>query len=126
MGTDFKNNDTLQLTTDQGFPSELEYNKHCQNLFVKEQFEGKVFSFKDKPGLRNFQAPPVRIFLVQNVDGKWLYWGTIQMLSIQHDYLAKTTSGTYSIKEIFTPEQMKHAYDIVDADKGKSYLEQLS
>ncbi len=122
MGTDFKNNDTLQLTDEQGFPKELNYKEHCQKPFAKEQFEGKIFQFKDKPGLRNFHTPPVRSFLVHNIGGKWLYWGTIQMLSIHHDYLTKTTSGTYRIKEIFTPEQMKHAYDIVDADAGKNYL----
>ena len=49
----------------------------------------------------------------------------------KHDFVAakrqqrKTGLTDARIKEIFTPEQMKHAYDIVDADKGKSYLEQV-
>ena len=122
MGSQFTNNDTLQLTTEQGFPTELNYEKHLKSPYTKEDFEGKIFSFKDKPGLRIYHTPPVRVFLVHNIDGKWLYWATIQMLSISHDYLKLTTSGTYRIKKIFTPEQMHHAYDIIDDDIGKNHL----
>ena len=122
MGSFFKTNDTLQITREQGFPAKLDYAKHCQTPFTKEMFEEQVFSFEEKPDLRIFQTPPTRVFLVENINGKFLYWGTIQILSITHDYIKKTTAGTYRVKEIFTPEQMKHAYDIVDADEGKSVL----
>ncbi len=123
MGTFFENNDTLQITSEQGFPEELNYEQHCQAPLTREQFQDRVFQFHGKSGLRNFHTPPVRVFLVHNIDGKWLYWGTIEMLEIVHDYQTKMTSGTYRIKEIFTPEQMKQAYDLIDADKGKGYIE---
>ena len=41
--------------------------------------------------------PPVRNFLVENIDGKWLYWGLIHIIEVKHDYINKTTSGKFKI-----------------------------
>jgi len=74
MGSFIEINDTLQITTDQGFPKVLNLARHLKKPFVAANFKGKVFSF-DKPDLRLYHSAPTRVFLVQNIKGKWLYWG---------------------------------------------------
>lgn len=61
-------------------------------------------------------------FVVHNIDGRWLYWGTIKILSITHDCQKQSTSGFFEVKEIYSPQQMKQAYDLIDADGNKSFL----
>jgi len=75
MGSYIELNDTLQLTTEQGFPIELTLEKHLQHPFTANDFDGKIFSFQNKPNARLFHLAPTRVFLVHNIDGKWLYWG---------------------------------------------------
>ena len=121
MGSFVEINDTLQITKEQGFPSELNLKKHLEKPFTAEQFEGKVFEFKDKPSIRNYQMPPVRNFLVENIDGKWLYWGQIHMLEIKHDYVNRTTSGKFKIIYINKPEEMEMAHNLIDRNKDTFY-----
>jgi hypothetical protein len=114
MGSKIEINDTLQLTTEQGFPRELVYSAHVEQSFQTKDFAGKKFSFSHKDGVRVFQLPPVRNFLVHNIDGKWLYWGLVHILEIKHDTTLGTTSGTFEIIHIYTPEEMRMAHTIVD------------
>ena len=74
MGSFIEMNDTLQISKEQGFPGELNYEQHKIKPLVASDFEDKIFEFKDKPKIRIYHLPPVRNFLVQNIDGKWLYW----------------------------------------------------
>ena len=122
MGSYIETNDTLQITREQGFPKELNYEKHLINPYKAEDFEGMVFEFKDKVNIRIYHRPPVRNFLVENINGKWLYWGLIHMLEINHDYIKGTTSGKYKIIYINTPEQMKTAHDIIDRNPDTQYI----
>lgn len=122
MGSFIEINDTLQLTTEQGFPTELNYEKHKDQPFTAEDFEDKVFEFKDKKEVRLYKLPPVRNFLVQNIEGKWLYWGLVHMLEITHDNVNKTTSGKFKIIQIYTPEQMKSAPDYIHPSSAESYI----
>lgn len=121
MGSYIEMNDTLQITTEQGFPKELDINVHMKNPYSAEDFEGKVFEFKDKPNIRNYQIPPVRNFLVENIDGKWLYWGQIHILEVNHDYINKTTSGKFKIIYINKPEEMEIAHNLIDRNKDTFY-----
>ena len=82
MGSYVEINDTLQITKEQGFPKELKLEEHLKNPYVAEDFKDKIFEFKDKPSIRNYQMPPVRNFLAENIDGKWLYWGQIHMYAL--------------------------------------------
>ncbi len=107
-------NDTLQLTKEQGFPDELNLEKHLKTPYKIEDFKNKVFEFHDKPNVRNYQMPPVRNFLVENRDGKWIYWGLIHILEVTHDYEKKTTSGRFKIVYLYTPEEMKKAHKFID------------
>lgn len=123
MGSFTINNDTLQITKEQGFPTELVLETHLQTPYKVESFEGEIFEFKDKPEIRNYQQPPVRNFLVENRNGKWIYWGLIHILEITHDYVNKTTSGKFKIIHINTPEEMKKAFELIDRNPDTNYFE---
>jgi hypothetical protein len=43
MGSFIELNDTLQLTSEQGFPQELNLEQHLQTPFSAEDFKDKVF-----------------------------------------------------------------------------------
>ena len=117
MGSYVEMNDTLQITKEQGFPKELDWKQHLKNPYTAEQFKDKIFEFKDKPSIRNYQIPPVRNFLVENIDGKWLYWGLIYILEIKHDYINRTTSGKFKIIHINKPAEMEMAHNLIDRNK---------
>lgn len=114
MGSNIKINDTLQLTKEQGFPSELNLENHLKNPYKSEDFTDKTFEFRDKLEIRTYQAPPVRNFLVENKGGKWIYWGLVHILEITHDYVKKTTGGKFKIIYIYSPDEMKQAHELID------------
>jgi len=116
MGSIIEINDTLQITREQGFPADLDIEKHKSTPFTAEQFTDRVFEFRDKPGIRFYQSPPVRNFLVENREGKWIYWGLVHIVEITHDHVGKTTSGKYKIIYLNTPEEMNKAHDLIDRD----------
>ncbi len=122
MGSFIEINDTLQITTKQGFPEELEYGKHKIKPFTADDFKDRVFEFKDKPKIRIYQLPPVRNFLVQNIDDKWLYWGLVHIIEVHHDNIKQTTSGKFKIVYIYTSEEMKHAHKLIDGNKETDFL----
>lgn len=124
MGSFIELNDTLQLTKDQGFPAELDLEKHLQTPFTTEDFTDKVFEFHNKPGVRIYKLPPVRNFLVENRDGKWIYWGLVHILETTCDYVNKTTSGKFKIIYINTPEEMKQAHKLIDRVEETQYFEE--
>lgn len=122
MGSFIETNDTLQITREQGFPEELEYEKHLLKPYLAEDFKDRIFEFKDKSNIRIYHRPPVRNFLVENINGKWLYWGLVHILEIKHDYMNGTTSGKYKIIYVNTPEEMKHAHNIIDRNPDTKYV----
>lgn len=122
MGGIIEINDTLQINTKQGFPQELDLQKHLEKPYQAEDFADKEFSFHDKRKVRVYKIPPVRNFLVQNIDGKWVYWGLIHITQIHHDYLNKVTSGKFKIIYINTPEEMKQAHHLIDQNPDTSYF----
>jgi hypothetical protein len=122
MGGKIEINDTLQITCEQGFPEELDLKTHLKTPYSTDQFKDKIFSFRDKPALRVFESPPVRVFLVENLDGKWIYWGLIHIVRIDHDYVNKTTSGKFKIIYIYTPEEMKQAHSLIDRVPETDYF----
>ncbi len=124
MGSFIEINDTLQITKEQGFPAELVYETHLLKPFTAEQFAGKIFSFKNKKDIRMYKLPPVRNFLVENIDGKWLYWGLVHIVEITYDTLQKVTSGKFTILYIYTPEEMKTAYKLIDRKAEQNFFNQ--
>ncbi len=122
MGSFIEINDTLQISKEQGFPKELDYEQHKIKPFQDSDFEGKFFEFKNKPKVRIYKLPPVRNFLVQNINGKWLYWGLIHVLAVVHDNVKQTTSGKFKIIHIYSPEEMKFAHKLIDRNKETDFL----
>ena len=43
MGSYIETNDTLQITREQGFPNELNYEKHKLNPYKAEDFKDRIF-----------------------------------------------------------------------------------
>lgn len=112
MGSYIETNDTLRISKQQGFPDELNIDAHLRNPIAFESVKDKIFSFNSKPAIRVYQAPPVRNFLVEDINGKWVYWGLCYILSINHNYITKETSGTFKIIQLNNPEQMKQMFEL--------------
>jgi hypothetical protein len=123
VGSFVEINDTLQLTKEQGFPAGLNLERHLKKQYLLSDFEGKVFEFKGKPGIRLYKMPPVRNFLVENRSGKWIYWGLVHILEVKHDYISKTTSGKFKIIYLNTPEEMRRAHEIIDRNPETQFFE---
>lgn len=122
MGSFIELNDTLRITKEQGFPAELDLEKHLKQPYTLKDVEGKIFTFQAKPSIRVYKIPPVRNFLVQEIDGKWVYWGLCFIESVQHDYLKNETGGTFRIIRLNSPEEMKQAFDLVDTRPELNYF----
>jgi len=117
MGTYLEINDTLQLNESQGFPVEvLNYERHQERPIQLEEVADQVFIFR-KSSARIFHLDPVRIYLAQNIAGKWLFWGQV-LIQSQHiekqreangswDGESWQTSGTFIIKKLYTPEYQR-------------------
>ncbi len=122
MGSYIEFNDTLQITTEQGFPKELDLKKHQKTPFVEKDFHNRVFEFKNKPDMRLYHPAPIRVFLVHNINGKWLYWGHAHILEQTIHASTKTTSGKFRIVKIYDPN-----YQTIvtknEADKEKCYFD---
>lgn len=122
MGSFIEINDTLRITSEQGFPAELDINKHLETPYNLDDFKDKIFEFKSKPKIRVYQAPPTRNFLVEDIGGKWLYWGRCQIIEIIHDYIKQETSGKFKIISINSPDEMKQAFNLMDSRPEKNYF----
>ncbi len=122
MGSQIEINDTLQISKKQGFPVELDYKKHQKKPFLASDFNNKIFEFKGKSNIRIYKIPPVRNFLVENIEGKWLYWGLIHIVEIVHDNLKQTTSGKFKLVHLYSPEEMKLAHKLIDRNKETDFL----
>jgi len=125
MGTQIEINDTLQITHLQGFPKELVLEEHLKNPLKIGDFSEKVFEFKNKDGIRIYHGLPVRNFLVENRDGKWVYWGLCHILETTCDYVNKTTSGKFKIIYIYSPEEMKKIHSLIDRNKKTDYFDEV-
>jgi len=122
MGSMIELNDTLRINQEQGFPTELDIARHLETPYALEAVEGELFHFEAKPKIRVYQQPPVRNFLVEEVNGKWVYWGLCHILEIHHDYLKQETSGTFKIIYLNSPAEMKQAFALTDQRPDFNYF----
>lgn len=122
MGSIVELNDTLQISKDQGFPQELDITTHLTRPILLNEVKDKIYTFTKKSNIRIYHAPPVRNFLVENVGGKWIYWGLVHILEITHDYTNKMTSGKFVIIYLNTPEEMKQAHHLIDQNRDTAYF----
>lgn len=132
MGSYIEINDTLQLTTEQGFPVDVfDLEAHRKKPVTLHDVEGKVFDFKNKPSARIFQLDPVRVFYVHNIDGKWLFWGHVliqtqtieKKINSEGSWIEGTwaTSGTYTIEKIYDPE-FQEVYTRNEAPSDRNFF----
>jgi len=124
MGSFVELNDTLQITREQGFPADiLNLEKHRKSP-IKLASVPSVFEFHDKPGARLYHQAPTRCFLVQNIGGKWIYWGKIVVIEQTikgESEETQTTSGKYRIIELYEPAYQEQITRH-ESPKGKSYF----
>ena len=120
MGSYIEFNDTLQITTEQGFPSELTLERHLQKPFTAEDFMGRIFEFR-KPDVRIYHPAPTRVFLVHNIGGKWLYWGHVQIIEQTIRARENETVGKFIIIKIYSPEHQR-AMSTHEVDAGKEFF----
>ncbi len=121
MGGKFICNDTLRISKAQGFPDFLSLEKHLQAPYSLHDVEGKIFSF-NKPDLRLYQPTPIRVSWVEDVNGKWVYWGMINILETTLNFENNTTSGTYKVVKLFTPQQMRDYFEMKDGVVANNYF----
>jgi hypothetical protein len=126
MGSTIELNDTLQITHVQGFPRELNFETHLQRPFRAEDFSGREFEFYGKRGLRVYKAPPVRNFLVENVGGRWLYWGLVHITELRLDYQRGTTSGKFRIIYLYSPDEMRQAHELIDRNPETAFFSEAT
>ena len=119
MGSFIEINDTLRISKEQGFPAELSLEEHLKNPYTLEAVSDKVFSFTAKPKIRVYKIPPVRNLLVEDVDGKWVYWGLCHILEINHDYEKQETSGKFKIIRLNSPDEMKEMFKLTHFNKDE-------
>ena len=106
MGSYIELNDTLQITTEQGFPVDiLNLEKHKHNPITLEDVKDKIFEFHSKENSRVYHVAPNRNFLVHHIDGKWIYWGHI--LIVEQTIKDGKTSGKFKILKIYDSEYQK-------------------
>jgi hypothetical protein len=132
MGSGIEVNDTLNLSDQQGFPCDVfDLERHKVSPITLADVRDRIFSFADKPDARIFHLDPVRVFLVQNLGGKWLFWGKILMQSqtIYKSVLSGSewrvgewmTSGTYKVIDVFEPDYQK-LFTMRESPPGKSFF----
>jgi hypothetical protein len=133
MGSIVELNDTLQISTGQGFPAQiLDLSRHRRKPIELSEVEDMLFHFVDKPGVRIFHTAPVRVYLVHNLDGRWLFWGHAD---IESQTIAKKlgpngewkegdwiTSGTFTIRMLYDPDYQRE-FTHRESPPGLSYFD---
>ena len=120
MGSKIEINDTLKISKERGFPKELRFENHVQAPESSQEFIGKEFEFWN-PEERLYHRPPTRVFLVEEINGRWLYWGNA--LIIEQTIKQGETLGKYKIIKIYQPDFQKRI-TIEESPRGKSYFQE--
>lgn len=124
MGSMLEINDSLQLTTAQGFPAEtFNLERHRANPITLKEVGDRLFTFQNKAGPRFFHLDPVRVFWFHNINGRWLAWGHVviqaQTIARNPDATAHAgaanisdpnqwvTGGTYRVAQIYDPDYQR-------------------
>ena len=105
MGSFIEINDTLKLTRAEGFPEKLEL--------------GARYSFR-KSGRRLFHLRPVRVFLVEEIEGKWDVRGHGLIDELTIDAVRDQTAGIFEVTLLY-PEEHRQLLTHYGAPAGKAY-----
>mgnify|MGYP001592967223 FL=1 len=118
MGSIIEINDTLKISKQRGFPADLTLEQHVEDSSKSRWFLNKRFKFLN-PDERLYHRPPARVFLVEEVGDRWLYWGNAFIL--EQTIGGGETSGVYEIVKIYDPE-FQRKMTVEESPKGKSYF----
>ncbi|MCP4374119.1 MAG: hypothetical protein GY797_39335 [Deltaproteobacteria bacterium] len=105
MGSIIEINDTLKLKRGEQFPD---------NIAI-----GGIYKFK-LDDRRLFHMKPVRVFLVEEVDGYWNYIGHVMIVKQTIDAIKNETKGVYEVVALYPEEYAKLANEF-ESPKGKGY-----
>ncbi len=105
MGSLIEINDTLKLKRGAGFPPDIR--------------EGGEYGFT-LPGRRLFHLNPVRVFLVEEIDGKWNFAGQALVLEQTIDAVKDETRGRYKVIRLY-PADYVAQMNRHEAPPGKGF-----
>ncbi len=105
MGQLIEINDTLKLKLGSNKPDHFKADK--------------IYPFEVK-GKRMYNLYPTRVFLVEEVHGKWNYVGHAKILSQTIDAEKDITYGKFKVTKIYT-EEYKLLVNKNEPPEGKSY-----
>lgn len=105
MGSCIEINDTLKLKRGAGFPADLR--------------ESGEYGFT-LPGRRLFHLKPVRVFLVEEIDGKWNFAGQAMVLEQTIDAVRDETRGRFQVTRLYPPDHVERM-NRHEAPAGKGY-----
>lgn len=108
MGSLLEFNDTLKLKRGQGFPNNV-------TLGGKYRFESD--------GIRFFHPSPTRVFLVEEIEGKWNFIGQVMVLEQTIDTQTKITKGIFEVSKLY-PDDIRRIFNKYEAPNGKGYEEE--
>lgn len=89
MGNLIEINDTLKLRRGDGFPENIKL--------------GGVYNFEVK-GKRLYNSDPTRVFLVEEIEGKWNYIGHALIQQYTVNALEDKTTGIFKVILLYPPE----------------------
>ncbi len=104
MGSIIEFNDTLKLPK-KDLPNQLAVGMEC--------------AFQ-RPGVRIFHPAPVRVFLVEDVDGQWNFLGKIIILEQTIDAVKQETRGIFRVQALY-PNDVRATLNQHEAPEGKKY-----
>ena len=110
MGSKIEINDTLKLKRGNGFPTNIEI--------------GGTYKFVI-PERRLYHLKPVRVFLVEEIAGKWNFVGHAMILELTIDAIRDETRGVYQVSSLYPSEYVKLVNQF-DAPPGMGYQEASS
>src|SRR5512135_3644655 len=108
MGSVLEFNDTLKLRRGDGFPNKIKLG-------------GKYsFSIADR---RIYHLKPVRVFLVEEIEGLWNFIGQVQIIELTINAETNKTSGRFIVTKLYERDyaQLLNKYD---SPPGKGYIKE--
>lgn len=105
MGGLIELNDTLKLKRGNGFPPDVQL--------------GGIYEFSID-GRRLYNLKPSRVFLVEEIEGKWNYIGHAQILSQSIDPVADKTTGRFEVTLLY-PREYAQLVNRYEAPAGRGH-----
>ena len=109
MGHLIELNDTLKLKRGAGFPTDLRV--------------GGVYDFSIA-GRRLYNLKPTRVFLVEEIDGKWNVVGHAMILRQTIDAVTERTTGQFEVAKLYPPEYSRLVNEF-DTPAGKGFAPEV-